>query len=76
MSPFELRVSKKTFNLETRAKKKRNILTQNFAISKNPQCLSNQTDIQATLPTHELVIVTTFNKNWQEIMDFLVIANF
>ena len=43
---------------------------------KNPQFLSNQADIQATLPTHELIILTKFHDDWQEIVDFLVMAKF
>ena len=43
---------------------------------KNPQFLSNQADIQAILPTHELVILTNFHKDWQENVYFLVIAKF
>ena len=47
-----------------------------WLLVKNPQFLSNQTDIQATSPTHELVILVKFHKDWQEIVDFLVIAKF
>ena len=43
---------------------------------KNQQFLSNQVDIQATLPTHELTILTKFHDNWQEIVDFLLMAKF
>ena len=43
---------------------------------KNPQFLSNQADIQAILPTHGLVILTKFHKDWQKIEDFLVVAKF
>ena len=43
---------------------------------KNQQFLSNQADIQAVLPTLELVVLTTFHKDWQKIVDFLVIAKF
>ena len=39
-------------------------------IIKNPQFLHNQADIQAILPTHELVIFTKFHNNWIEIEDF------
>ena len=39
--------------LETKAKKIR--VAKKLAISKIPQFLSNQADIQATLPTHELI---------------------
>ena len=41
---------------------------------KDPQFWTNQADIQATLPTHELIILTKFHKDWQEVVDFLVIA--
>ena len=43
---------------------------------KDSQFLSNQADIQAILPTHELVILTKFHKDWPKIVDFLVIAKF
>ena len=43
---------------------------------KNQQFLSNQADIQAVLPTLELVVLTKFHKDWQKIVDFLVIAKF
>ena len=43
---------------------------------KNSQFLSNQADIQAIVPTHGLVILTKFHKDWQKINDFLVIAKF
>ena len=43
---------------------------------KNEQFLSNQADIQAILPTHELVISTKFHKDWQKIVDFLVMPKF
>ena len=47
-----------------------------WSLVKNPQFLSNQADIQATLPTHELIILTKFHNDWQEIVDFLVTAKF
>ena len=37
---------------------------------KNQQFLSNQADIQAVLPTLELVVLTKFHKDWQKIVDF------
>ena len=37
---------------------------------KNPQFLPNQADIQAIVPTHELVIFNKFDNNWIEIVDF------
>ena len=43
---------------------------------KNPQFLSNQADIQAIVPTHGLVILTKFHKDWQKIDNSLVIAKF
>ena len=43
---------------------------------KNPQFVSNQADIQAIVPTHGLVILTKFHKDWQKIEDFLVVAKF
>ena len=49
---------------------------KNWLLVKNSQFLSNQADIQATLPTHELIILTKFHNDWQEIVDFLVIARF
>ena len=46
------------------------LLAKNLANNKNPQFLPNQVDIQAILPTHELVILTKFNNNWVKIVDF------
>ena len=43
---------------------------------KKLQFLSNQADIQAIVPTHGLVILTKFHKDWQKINDFLVITKF
>ena len=45
-----------------------------WLLVKNPQFLTNQADIQATSPTHELVILTKSHKDWEEIVDFLVIV--
>ena len=45
-------------------------------IIKNLQFLSDQAEIQAILPTHELFILTKFQKDWQNIVDFLVIVKF
>ena len=45
---------------------------KNWLLVKNPQFLSNQADIQATLPTHELIALTKYCKDWQEIGYFLV----
>ena len=47
-----------------------------WLIVKNQQFLSNQVDIPPTSSTHELVILTKFHKDWQEIVDFLVIEKF
>ena len=43
---------------------------------KNPQFLSYQADILIILPTPKLIILTKFHKDWQEIVDFLVIVKF
>ena len=43
---------------------------------RNPQFLSNQADILAIIPTHELVILTNFHKDWQKFVDFFVVAKF
>ena len=43
---------------------------------KNQQFLSNQADIQAIVPTHGLVILRKFFKDWQKIVEFLVIVKF
>ena len=47
-----------------------------WSLVKYPQFLSNQVDIQVTLSTHELIILTKFHDDWQEIVDFLVMAKF
>ena len=47
---------------------------KNWQLVKNPYFFSNQADSQATLPTHELIILTMFHKDWQKIEDFLVIV--
>ena len=41
------------------------------SIIKNPQFLPNQADIQAILPTHELIIFTKFHTDWVKIVYFL-----
>ena len=51
-------------------------LLKNWPLVKNLQFLSNQADILATSPTHELVILIKFHKDWHEIVDFLVTAKF
>ena len=48
----------------------KNGLAKNYSINKNSQFLSNQANIQAILPTRELVIFTKFHNDWIEIMDF------
>ena len=45
-------------------------------IVKKLQFLSDQAEIQAILPTHELFILTKFHKDWQKIVDFLLIVEF
>ena len=37
-------------------------LAQNWSSVKNPQFLSNQAEVQAISPTHELIILTKFHK--------------
>ena len=53
MKKIEIKIGYAT-KLETDAKKFR--LAEKLAIIKKSQFLSNQADIQATLPTHELII--------------------
>ena len=43
---------------------------------KNLQFSSDPAEISAILPTHELVILIKFRKDWSKIVDFLVIAKF
>ena len=45
-------------------------------IKKNPQFLSNQADIKAILPTHELVIFIKFHIYWMKLMDFFIFGLF
>ena len=45
-------------------------------VIKNPQFLSNLADIQAKLPTHEVVILTKFHKDCKKIVDFLLTQKF
>ena len=47
-----------------------------WLIVKNQQFLSNQVDIPPTSSTHELDFLNKFHLDWQEIVDFLVIAKF
>ena len=49
---------------------------KNWSVVKNPQFLSNQANIQAALSTNKLVILTKFHKDWQEILNLLVVAKF
>ena len=63
-------ISLKYPDVETDAKEIR--LAQKLATKKNPQFLSNQADIQTTLPTHELSISTKLHNDWKENKDFLV----
>ena len=55
---------------------KKNRLVKISPLVKYTPILSNQAEIQVILPTHELVILIKFHKEWQEIVDFLAIANF
>ena len=43
---------------------------------KNPQFYSKQLEIQAILPTHELVILKRFLKSRDKIVDFLLVTYF
>ena len=43
---------------------------------KDPQFSSNFADIQAKLPTHEVVILTKFHKDCKRIVDFLLTQKF
>ena len=63
-----------SLNVETDAKKMDWLKI--WLLVKDPQFLSNQADIPATSPTHELVILTKFHKDWQENVDFSLIAKF
>ena len=38
----------------------------------NPQFSSNLADIEAKLPTHEVIILTKFHKDCKKIVDFLL----
>ena len=57
-----------TIYVETDAKKSE--LVQNKVNNTNPQFLSNQADVQATLTTHELIILSKFLKDWKGIVVF------
>ena len=50
--------------------------TQNMVLVKNLQFWSNQADILAILPTHEVVILAKFHNNRGKIVDFLLTASF
>ena len=41
------------------------------SIIKNSQFLPNQADIQAILPTHELIIFIKFHHDWVKVVNFL-----
>ena len=43
---------------------------------KNPQFSSNVADINAKLPTHEVVILTKFHKDGKKNVDFLLTQKF
>ena len=45
-------------------------------LTKNPQFSSNLADIQAKLPTHEVVILTKFHKDCERNVDFLLTKKF
>ena len=49
---------------------------QKSANDKKPHFSSNQADIQANVSTQELVIFTKFYKDWDKIVNFLLIAYF
>ena len=51
-------------------KKEHKLKTSPFM--KNPQFSSNLADIQAKLPTNEVVILTKFQKDCKKIVDFLL----
>ena len=87
--PYQCKVCGKTFKSSLGSEihmKKHNIRGRDWCkkidwlkilpLVKDPQFLSNQADIQAIFSIHELVILTKFHKDWQEIVDFLVIAKF
>ena len=63
-------------NLDTKVKGDawKRAQAQNFAI--NQKFSSNMADIQAKLPTHEVVILTMFHKDGKKIVDFLLTQNF
>ena len=43
---------------------------------KNPQFCSDLAEILAILPIHELIILTKFDGDWTEIVDFLLLVYF
>ena len=67
-SRTKIEIEEKTIHIETVAKKVD--WPKIMLLIKYPQFLSNQADIQAILPTHELVIFTKFPNNSIEIEDF------
>ena len=50
--------------------KKEHKLKTSPLIKKNPQFSFNLADIQAKLPTHEVVTLTKFHKDCKKIIDF------
>ena len=55
---------------------KKIILTKNMLLIKNPLFCSDLAIILAILPTHELIILTKFDGNWTNIVDFLSLVYF
>ena len=49
---------------------------QTSPLTKDSQFSSNLTDIQAKLPTHELVSLTKFHNDCEKIVDFLLTQTF
>ena len=47
-----------------------------WPLVKNPQFLSNEAEILAILPTHEVIILIKFHTDWKEIVDFLLKVKF
>ena len=45
--------------------------TMKVRIGLSMPVVPNQADIQAILPTHELIIFTKFHNDWVKIVDFL-----
>ena len=49
---------------------------KNIPITKNPHFHSNLAEILAILPTHGLIILTKFDEDQTEIVDFLLVVYF